>query len=76
MFNIEAFKDIVQKKGFTMSSVAEHINVDYSTLYRKMTGVSDFVREEIISICAFLGLNPQERDAIFFSERLEETQER
>ena len=71
MFNKLKFKAAVIERGKTISSVAEYLKINESTLYRKINGVSEFSREEIQNICLFLDLDsPLE---IFFANELTET---
>ncbi len=65
MFNRRLFKAQVALKGKTMRSVAKELEVDEATLYRKMSGESDFFRHEIQILCKFLDItNPTD---IFFA---------
>ncbi len=56
MFNRRRFKAQVALKGKTMRLVAKELGVDEATLYRKMSGESDFFRHEIQIICNFLDI--------------------
>ena len=47
MFDEFAFRDLVRRKGKTMKQVAEALGISTTTLYRKMSGESDFYRGEI-----------------------------
>lgn len=65
MFNRRLFKAQVALKGKTMRSVAKELGVDEATLYRKMSGESDFFRHEVQILCEFLDIaNPTD---IFFA---------
>lgn len=63
MFNKKAFRDLVTLRGKTYHDVAEYLDIDDSTLYRKMNGSSDFTRKEIQDICDYLSADPM---VIFF----------
>ncbi len=68
MFNKLKFKAAVIESGKTMADVAEYLNINESTLYRKINGTSEFSRDEIQNICIFLHLDsPVE---IFFAENI------
>lgn len=68
MFNKLKFKAAVIEKGKTIADVAEYLGINESTLYRKINGTSEFSRDEIQNICAFLELDsPLE---IFFANKL------
>lgn len=65
MFDKMQFKKVVSGAGLTMKDVAIKLDIDLSTLYRKMNGQSDFFRNEIITLCEILHIeNPHE---IFFA---------
>ena len=57
MFNKLKFKAVVIENGKTLSEVAEYLDMNTSTLYRKMNGISEFDREEINKICNYLNLD-------------------
>lgn len=64
MFNKNRFRAAIVENGKTLKEVAQHLNIDTATLYRKMNGTSDFYRLEIQELCDYLNLeNPQ---SIFF----------
>lgn len=68
MFNIKAFKDVVTSNGYTLDDIAKFLNINPSTLYRKMIGESDFYRSEIQILCKVLKIkDPRE---IFFAEEI------
>ena len=65
MFDEKRFKEAIKAKGFSLKEIAEFLNIDTSTLYRKMNGTSDFYRNEIQELCILLEFeNPSE---IFFA---------
>ena len=64
MFNKLKFKAAVIESGKTIADVAEYLNINESTLYRKINGTSEFSRDEIQNV--FLKLDsPLE---IFFAK--------
>lgn len=66
MFNKLKFKAAVIESRKTIADVAEYLNINESTLYRKINGTSEFSRDEIQNICVFLKLDsPLE---IFFAK--------
>lgn len=68
MFNKLKFKAAVVENGKTIADVAEYLEINESTLYRKINGTSEFNRDEIQNICIFLHLDsPVE---IFFAENI------
>lgn len=71
MFDKLKFKAAVVGKGKTMAEVAKYLNINESTLYRKVNGETEFSRQEIQSICSFLKL--ESPIDIFFAKELTET---
>ncbi len=70
MFDEGKFRYYVRKNGLNLNQTAEAIGIKYSTLYRKMTGTSDFTREEVQKLKKLLHLTPIEADEIFFANKL------
>lgn len=66
MFNKNLFRAAIAKEGTTAKQVAKEMGVSEPTLYRKMAGISDFTRKEIVDIKNILHLSSDEADAIFF----------
>ena len=50
--------------------MANYLNIDASTFYRKKSGISDFSRKEMQMIKKRLNLSSEEVDHIFFGEEL------
>ena len=68
MFNKLKFKAAIVENGKTIADVAKYLNINESTLYRKISGASEFNRDEIQNIFIFLHLDsPVE---IFFAENI------
>lgn len=67
MFNQKLFRIVLLKKDISLKDIAEVLNINIVTLYRKMNGYSDFYRDEIQTICEFLDLKLEERENIFFA---------
>ncbi|WP_281493530.1 helix-turn-helix transcriptional regulator [Veillonella sp.] len=55
------------ESGKRLADVAAAIGVTPATLYRKMSGESDFYRKEVQDIAAYLGLDRDTIDRIFFN---------
>lgn len=58
-------KILLLRKGKTMSGLAEYIGISAPTLYRKINGVSDFYREEMIKAKEYC--EEENMDDIFFA---------
>jgi hypothetical protein len=70
MFDKDSFCRAVTAKGLTLDQLAIEIGMNYTTLYRKMYGISDFTRAEIKNIRRILRLTPADADKIFFADKL------
>lgn len=68
MFDERRFKAQVVLAGLTMRQVAAELGIDETTLYRKMSGKSDFYRKEIQRLCDLLKI--EDPAAVFFAEEL------
>ena len=69
MVNIEKLKEKIVELGYNVEKVAEVINVDRSTMYRKLSGKADgFTIKEVDRICKALNLSKEEAIAIFFTQ--------
>lgn len=64
VINANLFNAYIAAKGETQADAARVLGINPSTLYRKITGISDFYREEIETFCRHYGANPND---IFFS---------
>lgn len=69
MVNINKLKGKIVEKGTNITQLAKIINVDASTLYRKLSnnGATLTIREADL-IVKFLDLTVDEANAIFFSQ--------
>ena len=68
LFKKNEFKAEVVRRDKTLEGVARAIGIDIATLYRKMTGASDFNRSEIEEVIKFLNLTNEEILRIFFAD--------
>ncbi|MEG1753360.1 MAG: helix-turn-helix transcriptional regulator [Christensenella sp.] len=67
MFDEKSFRNAVLKKGETILDAAAIMGISKVTLYSKMTGESDFFREEIQKFCEYYGVRPA---LIFFADKV------
>ena len=70
MFDRKIFRSKVVAAGMTLEAVAKEMDINPSTLDRKMSGVSDFTRKEMQILRKILNLSAEEMDGIFFAEEL------
>ncbi len=68
MFNERYFKAEIVRNGLSMKEVARRLNIDESTLYRKIKNNGNFSREEINKLILLLHI--EDPKSIFFSEKL------
>lgn len=67
MFSKKEFEIALLKYEKSKDDIAEILNVNLATLYRKMNGSSDFYRDEIQAISDYLNLSLDEKESIFFN---------
>jgi DNA-binding XRE family transcriptional regulator len=72
MFDKNKFKAQIILQGRTPAEVAEHLEISKTTLWRKITGKTEFSRSEINKLIVFLNISDP-RD-IFFSQEVAEKQ--
>ena len=66
MFHLNLFNAKLASLNISKAEIAAVIGCNESTLYRKLTGKSDFTRNEIQMIRQKLNLSLQEMENIFF----------
>lgn len=66
MFRLNLFNAKLAEMETSKSEIALAIGCNEATLYRKLSGKSDFTRNEIQLIKQKLKLKPKEVEAIFF----------
>lgn len=65
--NTNKLKGKIVERGLTLKDFADKLNINPSTLTRKLNGEVEFKRDEIMSTIEILGLTPEEVIAIFFA---------
>jgi len=70
VFNANKLKGEMAEKGCSAEKLAAALGINPSTLYRKMTGASEFTRSEIQLAAAFLDLSASDIQDIFFAKEL------
>ncbi len=68
MFDEAKFKAAVIGSGKTLKDIANALDISIVTLYRKMSGESDFYRAEIEKCCKLL--NTEIANEIFFAHEV------
>lgn len=70
MFDRNKFRGKVVSEGLTIADVAGQLNINPTTLHRKISGESEFTRKEIQQLRSILNMSAEEIDAIFFADEL------
>ena len=70
VFDKALFMYHVMRKNTSLGAISTMLEINPSTLTRKMSGESDFTREEVQRIRNFLELSLLDADKIFFAEKL------
>ncbi len=68
MLNKELLASKIKERGYTLENFAKELGINPATLYRKMTGESDFTRAEIQTAKNILALDVNSAEAIFFAK--------
>lgn len=71
MFKQNEFRAALARAEKTTADVARALDINSSTLSRKISGQSDFVRDEIEKIRILLGLEWDDIREIFFAKNVE-----
>lgn len=65
MTDVECLQKKIQLYGFTDKEIASALELERTTLYKKMRGMSEFKQGEIKRLRRILRLSPQEVVTIF-----------
>ena len=65
--NKDLLRYLCISQGKTYETLAKSLGINLSTLYRKLSGESDFTRNEIQIVRSELGLSIEDVDRIFFA---------
>ena len=70
MFDKALFIYHVTRKNMTLGAISAMLKINPATLTRKISGESDFTRDEVQRLKKILGLSVIDADKIFFAEEL------
>lgn len=70
MFCERKFRESLFREGYTKEKLAGEIGINQATLYRKISGKSEFTRIEMQIIQKALHLSREELCSIFFADEL------
>lgn len=68
--DLDLLKEKIKDSKMTMTGLAEKAGILRETLYNKVNGESEFKASEIIALSDALHLNKNERDEIFFANKV------
>ncbi len=71
MTDTELLKDAIRKSGLKMQFVAEQLDLSYQGLNNKINNRSEFKTSEIQKLCNLLFLGVEDREQIFFANRVD-----
>lgn len=72
-YDYRLLKKRIKQYRYTVSGLANAINVDRSTLSRKLNGSSEFSQKDIIKLTKVLNLSPYQVYKYFFTQKVEKT---
>lgn len=58
----------IKRKGKAVKGLCEALNISTSSFYKKLKGLSEFTKREIVEIKHYLGLTLEETRLFFFAE--------
>lgn len=69
--NLDRLLDTIKEKGTSIPALAKHLNIDKSTLYRKLQNNGEGLTiKDIHGLCEGLNLTADEAMNIFFKHRV------
>lgn len=71
MTNTLEFKSIMVKRGLTLKKLSNLIGISNTTLSYKINNKREFTSSEIKALQEVLNLNEEEREIIFFAEKVD-----
>lgn len=70
MTDFEMLKRKINESGMTITAIAKKCGILRETLYNRLKGKGEFNASEIVALANTLHMSKQERDAIFFGEKV------
>lgn len=64
-------KEIIKNKGFTLGYVSKCLNLSRMGFSNKLNGKTEFYANEIIVLSELLNLSVEEREKIFFTQKVD-----
>lgn len=73
--NYRKLKAARVEQDVSVNEIAKALSVDCATVYRKLSGKTEFVLSEIVALRDLLHLSDTDFQSIFFNSELTETQD-
>ena len=71
MTNTKLLREKIEQSGYKLRFIAKAIGITYQAFLNKINNRSDFRVDEMQGLYDLLGLNEEEREAIFFNEKVD-----
>lgn len=71
MVDLQLLKSVMEDSGMTMVAISRKSGIKRETLYQRLNGVGEFTASEIYGLVDALRLNKTQREAIFFTGKVE-----
>lgn len=68
---MELLKGKIKDSGMTMTAIAKKSGMLCETLYNRLKGIGEFTASEIVGLTEALHLTAEERETIFFTQKVE-----
>lgn len=68
--NVNLLKSQIALKGKNVSEIVKTLKISKSAWYRKISGKSDFTRQEISELMDYLEIETEKAMKIFFDEKV------
>lgn len=69
--DITELKVVMLRNNITSADLANKLNISKSAMSKKINGVNEFTRKDIIKLKKILGLTPALIDQIFFNNEVD-----
>lgn len=71
MTNSDMLNRVIMESGMKIAFVAKKVGITREGFYKKINNETEFKASEIITIQKLLNLSNEERDKIFFAQKVE-----
>lgn len=71
MINTELLRKKIEDSGYKLTFIAKQLNLSYQGFLNKLDGKNEFYGSEISFLSDFLKLSLEEKEEIFFSQKVD-----